>query len=115
MLDQVHRFEEVNVYYLGKKYKDTDLAIFFSEYDPNKPKRKNWVPRTSSLLSGQLYPAGYISKMIEISKDTVAAHQLRDYFWNTDKPIELEITYSSIYGEKWVTRGKFSRPKKLED
>jgi hypothetical protein len=53
--------------------------------------------------------------MIEVSKDTLAANQLRDYFWNTDKPIELEIIYSSIYGEKWITRGNFKRPKKIDD
>ena len=107
--------EEVNIYYLGKKYAKTDLATFFSESDPNRLKRKGWYSSTSSVLEGQLYPSGHISKMIEISKDTLAASQLRDYFWNTDKPIELEITYSSIYGEKWITRGNFKKPTKIED
>jgi hypothetical protein len=107
--------EEVNVYYLGKKYKDSDLATFFSNLDPNRNKRKEWYGSTSTVLNGQLYPAGHVVKMIEISKDTTAAHQLRDYFWGTDKPIELEITYSSIYGEKWVMRGNFKRPQKIED
>ena len=107
--------EEVNVYYLGKKYKNADLPTFFSELDPNRPKRKGWNSTTSSVLSGQLYPSGHNIKMIEISKDTLAAHQLRDYFWGNDKPVELEIIYSSIYGEKWAMRGNFKRPKKIEN
>jgi hypothetical protein len=107
--------EKVNVYYLGKKYEDSDLSTFFSNLDPNRTKRKSWVTTTSSVVNGQLYPSGHTMKMIEISKDSTAAHQLRDYFWNTDKPIELEIIYSSIYGEKWVMRGNFKRPTKLED
>jgi hypothetical protein len=107
--------EKVNVHYLGKKYENVDLANFFSSFDPNRTKRKAWRTTTSSIIDGQLFPAGHTIKMIEISKDSVSAQQLRDYFWDTDKPIELEITYSSIYGEKWVMRGNFKRPKKLED
>jgi hypothetical protein len=108
--------EEVNVYYLGKKYENSDFSTFFSKLDPNLPKRKTWrYVTTSSVLPGILYPTGHNVKMIEISKDTTAAHQLRDYFWSTDIPIELEIIYSSIYGEKWLMKGNFKRPQKLED
>ncbi len=92
--------EEVNVHYLGKKYEGADLATFFSNLDPNRAKRKGWYSTTSNVLPGQLYATGHNVKMIEISKDTLAAHQLRDYFWNTDKPIELEIIYSSILWRK---------------
>ncbi len=80
------------------------------------------INMTSNINIATLIPASGSINTIErnMNKDESKrenlkqAEKLRDYFW-TEKPIELEIIYSSIYGERWRMRGGFTRPKKIEE
>jgi hypothetical protein len=104
--------EKFNVYYQGKKYENCDLAVFFYHYNIKKDSIHFGY---SSLIVGQLIPANKEIEMMIINNNEKEATKLKKYFWDTDKPVELEIIYSSIYGEKWRMRGNFARPEKLED
>jgi hypothetical protein len=108
--------EEVNVYFHNKKYQDCDIPTFFW--------RKNPIKKDSTLMNGvtygnigkgQLIPANKTLNLIEISENKQVAKSLSGYFWETEKPVELEIVFASIYGEKWSVKGVVSRPKKIED
>jgi hypothetical protein len=104
--------EKFNVYYQGKKYENCDLPTFFYHYNIKKDSIQFGY---SSLIVGQLIPANKAIEVLFINNSDKDASKLKNYFWDTDKPIELEIFYSSIYGEKWRMRGSFARPEKLED
>jgi hypothetical protein len=102
--------EEVSVYYEGKKYKNCDLGVFFYNYNPQKDSLNF---SNSSMMSGMLIPAGKTIINIEAYNKN-GSEKMQGYFWN-EEPLKLEINYSSIYGERWQTKGGFTRPKKLED
>jgi hypothetical protein len=103
--------EQVNVKYEGKSYQDCDLPTFFGRYNKKDTiNNMTW----SNIISGQLIPSGNVIKTVEINNNRKEAQKLQKYFW-TDKPVELEITYSSIYGEKWIVKGSFAKPQKLDD
>jgi hypothetical protein len=104
--------EKFNVYYQGKKYENCDLATFFNHYNLKKDTIQFGY---GNLVVGQLIPANKEIEILLVSNNKKEAYKLRKYFWGMDKPIELEIIYSSIYGEKWRMRGNFARPEKLDD
>ncbi len=103
--------EKLNVYYQGTKYEGCDLAVFFMRHNKKDTIQLGY----SSIIVGQLIPANKNIEMLVISDNKKEADKLKKYFWNTDKPIELEIFYSSIYGDKWKMRGNFTRPEKIDD
>lgn len=104
--------EKFNVYFKGKKYENCDLPTFFYHHNLKKDTIRFGY---SSLIPGQLIPANKEIEMIIIQNNETEATKMKKYFWNTEKPIELEIFYSSIYGERWRMKGSFARPEKLED
>jgi hypothetical protein len=112
--------EEVNVYYKGKKYENYDLPNFFRRISPMKD--SVIINMTSNINNSTLIPANATINTIErsqvknqSSKENIKqADKLSSYFW-TEHPVELEIIYSTIYGERWKTRGGFTRPTKLDD
>jgi hypothetical protein len=103
--------EKLNVYYQGKKYENCDLAVFFERYNKKDTIRFGW----SNIIVGQLIPANKDIEMLVISNNKKEATKLKKYFWGMDKPVELEIIYTSIYGDKWKIKGNFTRPEKIDD
>ena len=102
--------EEVNTYYNGKKYSD-DVAIFI-QGDYRKIDSTLYLTY-SNIGTGMLFAAGKNITIISKRESVNDAKKLKDLFFN--KKIEMEVIFSSVYGEKWITRGAFTRPKKLED
>ncbi len=102
--------EEVNVYFQGKKYPNTDLGVFFYDYNF---KRDTLSFGNSSIIIGTLIPSGKTIVNVE-ANDRKNADKFNKYFRN-DEPLKLEIIYSSVYGERWRARGGFTRPEKLEN
>ncbi|MDZ7897108.1 MAG: hypothetical protein U5N85_03640 [Arcicella sp.] len=60
-----------------------------------------------------LMAAGKDITMISKRKDIGDTEKLKDIFFN--KKLEMEIIYTSIYGEKWKVKGAFKRLQKIED
>lgn len=103
--------EEVNIYYNGKKYANYDASDFFqNQYSKID---STLYLSYASVSSGTLFAAGKEIHLITKRQSIKDSKKLQDLFFN--KKIEMEIIYASIYGEKWVARGAFTRPKKLDD
>jgi hypothetical protein len=108
--------EKVNVYYKNKMYEDVDLPTFFLKSNPNK--KDSLIMKGigySNIGKGQLIPSGNIISILEVNNNRDKAILMNNYFWEINQPVELEITFTSIYGEKWSVRGMESRPQKIED
>ena len=104
--------EKVNVHYENKVYKNLDLPTFFWRNNPNKKDSLMMNGITYNNVSeGQLIPAGNTINILEINENQEKVTSLNHYFWETKKPVELEIIFASIYGEKWSIKGLVSRPK----
>ena len=107
--------EEVKVHYLNKEYPDCDLPTFFYTYNPIEKDSSMNVFAYSNIGPGMFIPANKIITLMEIDENVEMASKLKNYFWGTKSAVELEITYSSIYGDKWKIRGIVKRPTKIED
>jgi hypothetical protein len=102
--------EEINIHFLGKEYKNCDLAKYFYNYNP---KKDTLYFMNSSIVSGMVIPSG--KTIINVEADNKeSASKLKKYFWS-EKGIDVEILYSSIYGEKWVAKYSLPHPKKIDD
>ena len=102
--------EEVNVYDNGKKYPNLDIPNYFhKEYI-----KKDTIYMTFSNVGvGMLFAAGKDITMISKLKNKTDTDKLKKIFFSGK--LDMEIIYSSVYGEKWKVRGAFTRPKKIED
>lgn len=103
--------EEVNTYYNGKKYANQDVSNFFQNQYRNID--STLYLSYSNVTLGMLFAAGKDIHVIIKRNSVKDTEKLKDLFFR--KKIEMEVTFSSVYGEKWITRGAFTRPKKLED
>ncbi len=65
----------------------------------------------STLKKGRLLPAGEVIELIGVEEDSVNARKL--YNWFGTDTLELEVTYKSVYDERWSTRGIGAEPIKL--
>jgi hypothetical protein len=104
--------EKLNVYYQGKKYENCDLPVFFYYHNSQKDTIQFGY---SNLAVGQLIPANKEIEMMFINSNEKEATKLKKYFWDKSQTVELEIFYSSIYGDKWRIRGIATRPEKIDD
>jgi hypothetical protein len=102
--------EEINVYFEGKQYKNCDLSTFLYNYNPRKD---TLYFSNGNIAAGMLIPSGKTLIHVE-AYDKKSATKMKDYIWEK-KSLDIEIIYSSIYGEKWIVKIKDFRPKKLED
>jgi hypothetical protein len=107
--------EEVKVHFQNKVYPNCDLSTFFFSKNPIKKDSLMNVFSYGNVGSGMFIPANKLITLIEINENKEMATKLSNYFWSTQSPVELEIIYSSIYGEKWTVRGMVKKPIKLED
>lgn len=103
--------EEITTYYKGKKFSNYDVADFFQNDYSKVDSAINLS--YSNISSGMLFASGKEITIISKRKSIKDTEKLKDLFFN--KNLEMEVKYASVYGEKWITRGAFSRPKKLED
>ncbi|WP_109743132.1 hypothetical protein [Arcicella aurantiaca] len=103
--------DEVNTYYMGKKYEHQDLPDFFqNEYTKiDSTLSLNY----SNISEDMLFTAGKTLWVVSTKNSEEKAQKLYDLFLNNK--IEMEITFSSIYGEKWKVRGVSKRPEKISD
>jgi hypothetical protein len=102
--------EEINIYDKGKKYPNLDIPGYFqSEY-----LKKDTIYLTYSNVGvGMLFAAGKDITIISKLKNKKDTDKLKNIFFN--EKLEMEIIYTSIYGDKWKARGAFARPEKIED
>lgn len=102
--------DEVNTYYKGKKY-SRDIAIFFQDH--YRKIDSTIYLSYSNIEEGMLFSNGKKINIVSKFNSVENTKKLRKIFF--DEKLEMEVIYSSIYGEKWITRGTFTRPKKIED
>ena len=106
---------EINITYKDSTYEDHDLRTFFNAVIKKEDalfKEYNDIGH-SSISKGMLIPANQTSNMITHGKeDSEKIRHLRDWF---NRKIEIEIVFSSIYGEKWVINNHQNFPMKLEN
>ena len=102
--------EEINVYYDKKKYANKDIPDFFqTEY-----LKKDTIYMTyANVGTGMLFAAGKDITIISKLKSIEDTKKLKKIFFQEN--LEMEIIYTSIYGDKWKVRGAFTRPTKIED
>jgi hypothetical protein len=102
--------EQVNVVYGDSTYQNYGFPAFVR--DVLRPAGyANQVLYTGGLGEGHVIPANENFTHILFSRDSAARALQHDILYNDSA--QLEIVYSSIYGEKWSTRGQNSKPKKL--
>jgi len=104
------------------KYKDTVINIdTVINGDPDRLVRylmehsdtsKRFTYRCSNIKKGRLIRAGEKISMVAAHDSSETVKTLRKIF--NSKKTTIEITYSSIYNEKWITRGVAVPPVKIE-
>lgn len=67
----------------------------------------------TNIRNGSVVPAGSLIELVAVKNDSINAPILRKWF-QTSADLEVEITYESVYEEKWITRGSASQPIKLD-
>lgn len=105
---------EINIIYKDSVYKDHDLRKFFNNVISKEDSL--FVKYTdighSSLSKGMLLPANTITNLVmHNKKDMNKIRSLRKWF---NHKIEIEILFSSIYGEQWKLSNKSNTPTKLK-
>ena len=101
--------EEVNTYFDGKKYRYDVSTFIRGEY----LKKDTLYPITSSIEESMFFSAGKKITLLSVNNSIEKTQKLSNLFF-TEK-LEMEVIYSSIYGDKWIARGVGTRPKKLEN
>ncbi|WP_425391861.1 hypothetical protein [Ekhidna sp.] len=108
--------EEVKILYDDSIYY-MDPAVFTSEVIDPIDSIKGMGH--SNIKVGRLVPAGEHINLVQVIDDSLNAQKLRSWFSGGDTTKvnipEIEITYSSVYGEKWmIQKYGTDRPVKLE-
>jgi hypothetical protein len=105
---------EINIKYKDSIYKDHDLREFFNAVIVKEDSLfQNYSDiGHSSLSKGMLLPANTTSNLVMHHKKNMdKIRSLRKWF---NHKIEIEIIYSSIYGEQWKLTTKSNTPIKLK-
>lgn len=105
---------EINITYKDSTYINHDLRLFFNtviKKEDSLFKNYNDIGH-SSVRSGMLIPANHTFNMItHNADDRTKIKHLRKWF---NEEIEIEIVFSSIYGEKWVINNHHHTPLKIK-
>ena len=106
--------DEINIKYKDSTYKNHDLRKFFN----NVIKKQDSLFKGysdighSTIRSGMLIPANQSTNMIVHNvKNNKKIKSLRSWFNNK---VEIEIVFSSIYGETWVVNNHQNFPMKIK-
>jgi hypothetical protein len=107
--------DEINITYKDSIYKNHDLRDFFKAViikEDSLFKGQKDIGH-STLREGMLIPASEsITAAYYNSNDRVRVRSLRKWF---NEKIEIEIIFSSIYGEQWQLKSNYSTPIKIQD
>jgi hypothetical protein len=100
---------EIRVVVDNKPYPG-DVYQFFK----NEILSKDTIPSFyySNVVPGRLIPAGEKIEMIGVNNDSLSARKLSSIF-ASGKNIKVQIEYESVYGERWLTSGIATEPKKI--
>lgn len=105
---------EINITYKDSTYEDHDLRSFFNAVIKKEDSifsNYNDIGH-SSISKGMLIPSSQTTRMItHDSEDRNKIKHLRDWF---NRKVDIEIVFSSIYGEKWVINNHQNSPLKIE-
>jgi len=102
--------EAVKVIHKGKEY-EMDIPSFLNKYIPKLDSINNLYH--SNVYAGMLIPAGMELPVLQIDNSKEDADKLFALFKELSKEgFDFELTYKSIYNERWVLRG--NTPEKLD-
>ena len=102
-------FEEIKIHYGGEIYNHGPNGfIRYIINSQDSVKVGGWEPEPGFAL-----PAGQIMTLVN-SQDERAANTLVKLFDGSQGKAKIEITYSSIYDEKWIIKPTSLVPEKLE-
>lgn len=105
---------EINITYKDSTYENHDLRKFFNAVIKKEDSlfvNYNDIGH-SSISKGMLIPSAQTSKMIiHNMEDRNKIKHLRNWF---NRKVDIEIVFSSIYGEKWVINNHQNSPMKIE-
>ena len=107
--------DEINIIYKDSVYKNHDLRDFFKVVITKNDtlfKDHNDIGH-STLREGMLIPANEsITTVYYSNQDRIRVRSLRKWF---NEKIEIEIIFSSIYGEQWQLKSNYSTPIKIKN
>lgn len=103
--------EEASIVYKGEKHKASFWYFFQNNYTPTDPRYSNIT--SSDLYAGRVIQAGKNITLLN-TKDLKTAKDFLDIFSSKVPKVTIEITYRSIYNERWKIEGGFSVPQKIE-
>ena len=104
--------EKVEVKYKGKVY-PYDLYVFLAEHVEGFDEIQNIY--YSNIAAGSLIPAQTNVELLIIDDSLADADKLYTMLERLfDEGMSFEITYSSIYGEKWVVKSGEVKPVKID-
>ncbi len=109
--------ENVSIIYQDSVY-TMDPAVFLNQIISKSDSIEN--VGHSNIGKGRIIPAGTRINLLEIYEDQVNANKLRSWFNGANKirkeVPEIEIEYSSVYGERWrVQKYGLEQPLKLDN
>lgn len=90
--------KSVKINYKGKEFEMDPANFIYSEIYP-KDTTLSFI--YTNLPSGKVIPAGAVIDLLSVEGSVKDAKKLRQLFGNGDQAL-LEITYTSVYDEKWV-------------
>ena len=99
----------VQVRYRGKVYKMDHVA--FSDSVIARADRVPFI--STNIVVGRVIPAGHEVELIKVVNSPGAGAKLKRLFGSDSA--KIEITYASVYDEKWQLKGHEDAPQKLDD
>jgi len=103
--------ESVKIFHLDSTY-EYDLPTFLYQNFREMDSIRNIYH--SNISPGRLLPAGEKLKMIEIRNSLPNAQKLMTLFSKIDSATTLEITYRSIYNDKWMISSDSEAPFEID-
>lgn len=102
--------ESIKIFHQDSIY-ETDLPVFLYQNFPESDSINNLYH--SNIAPGRLLPAGERIKILEIRNSLPDAMRLISLLQKLDST-RMEITYRSIYDEKWMVGSETPTPIKLD-
>lgn len=100
--------DDIRVVFDGKEYPGDPMKFYLAHIIKEDTIRHFHF---SYLSKGRLIPPGERIEMMGVDDSRENAKKLKDWFGGDKAKVEIE--FSSVYGEKWLT-GKDMKPQKIE-
>ena len=101
--------QQVRVHYQGKVYEMDHSRFYETVIFPQDTIRFGH----SNIGVGRVIPAGQQLELIYVTSSEKDRDKLRKLFG--EEKAQLEITYASVYEERWQLKGMQDPPRKIED